>query len=633
MVKEAGGMLTKKANRSHTIGRAARLIFERAHPREWIFRPTNQDDYGVDGTIEIVEGENVTGQHLFIQLKGSERLSYTPDAVKIKLAVKDVKYLDQHQLPAILVVVDVKREKTYWLEIQNYVRARTAKEGTDWLTKKSATISVPIKQDESTLAQWRRLAHERPRTISLSKHGLPSWEDLEAISKIDGKETVDDPRQDAAIAALSSGASLNAAMRLIAVGKREEALPLLERAWHDALASTDEVRVLASAKAIVAILNPADQESGKLMLDIALRGAEAAKKLAHPGEHLYLQGLGLLPICYAASHHVYRYRVMLQSAGGDALTRTLLAARLDHHADKLSDLTFRLGGVIGACHETKRYIAMADLMRHLALFETDLYHKLVTLREGPTPIVSLRERAFTHAEIATIVAKAIGDQQFLAGIVQHEALIHHALGDPDKAKTLLAEAQQIAQTLGDAVVTRDVQTLAEKMQKPKALPARPTRDEIPEDEKDRLIEAYVREIAHEDPDAPDETSRLIKIGLKDRNPERALTWCEHLHFAPVVWGEPGHLLQLPTAGRKALHCEKKKGTISGLELDSVFVEFRDGPCVGCPHRAPRKNWKWSEKWQRERPVPAEFLDYIDQWQNLGRPRKGSDPRAAPSEGQ
>jgi hypothetical protein len=94
--------------------------------------------------------------------------------------------------------------------------------------------------------------------------------------------------------------------------------------------------------------------------------------------------------------------------------------------------------------------------------------------------------------------------------------------------------------------------------------------------------------------------RLIQLGIRDHNPERALRSCEHLCARLRDVSPLAISIGLPTAGFKDLICIKHGYGIRGADLDQLHSRMVDNHCANCQNRHPHKDtWKWSPEWQSE----------------------------------
>jgi len=87
----------------------------------WIYRQVHREnDFGIDGYIDIVDKENVTGKSLAIQVKCGD--SYinktTPDGIKYEGSKQHLNLYLNLGVPVILVVVNGDGNEAYWVEFE-----------------------------------------------------------------------------------------------------------------------------------------------------------------------------------------------------------------------------------------------------------------------------------------------------------------------------------------------------------------------------------------------------------------------------------------------------------------------------------------------------------------------------------
>ena len=151
----------------------------------WLFREQPTLDYGIDGQIEVVDGVEVTGRLLAVQIKSGKAYFskptkagwwYYPDA-------KHVEYWTRHALPVLIVLYDPELERCYWQLIDNSTLEKTKGAG--------RRVKVPDAQilDESAVAALRDAADGDPYELRLRQLRLArSWMRL----LVDGKRLVID---------------------------------------------------------------------------------------------------------------------------------------------------------------------------------------------------------------------------------------------------------------------------------------------------------------------------------------------------------------------------------------------------------------------------------------------------------
>ncbi len=90
-----------------------------------LWRPTPNDDHGIDGEVEIVIGDTPTDQLIKVQCKSGR--SYIHNArfgrFDYYASEPDLKYWNGCNVPVILVIHDPDVGKLYWRHVQAYIRS------------------------------------------------------------------------------------------------------------------------------------------------------------------------------------------------------------------------------------------------------------------------------------------------------------------------------------------------------------------------------------------------------------------------------------------------------------------------------------------------------------------------------
>ena len=124
-------MSTPKRPRPHVLEAQSRQAFEAALPSHWVYR-RKEDDYGIDGEVEIFNNEGeATGMLFYVQLKatdGAER--------DIKIRVEAGNYYADLDAPVLLVRYMAADKTLYGRWFESFMRP------TDKRTKKSATFRI-----------------------------------------------------------------------------------------------------------------------------------------------------------------------------------------------------------------------------------------------------------------------------------------------------------------------------------------------------------------------------------------------------------------------------------------------------------------------------------------------------------
>lgn len=130
-------------------------------------------------------------------------------------------------------------------------------------------------------------------------------------------------------------------------------------------------------------------------------------------------------------------------------------------------------------------------------------------------------------------------------------------------------------------------------------------DDHPHDLLKEIVENRATGLGIDMTDTDDPMVRLVRLGIKDVNPERVLRHCEHTLVSvrgtrsPVVLGL-SQALQLPSILGKRIHCKLHDYSVEGRTLDDVCEKFKEKHCNSCADVSPRPaNWKYSDEWQEQ----------------------------------
>ncbi|EHM2545913.1 DUF4365 domain-containing protein, partial [Salmonella enterica subsp. enterica serovar Hartford] len=145
----------------------------------WAYRcQEDQEDYGVDAEIEIIaDDEKATGFIFKAQIKGQENVSIINDGniASFNLSTERLNYyMNQLDVPIILVVVDVTKKKVYWCSLQDdqSLSSRLAISNSEG--KKSIAIHIPCSNT---------LPDESDKLIQAVMDNM-TWMKINALNKI-----------------------------------------------------------------------------------------------------------------------------------------------------------------------------------------------------------------------------------------------------------------------------------------------------------------------------------------------------------------------------------------------------------------------------------------------------------------
>ncbi|MGA2186340.1 MAG: DUF4365 domain-containing protein [Bryobacteraceae bacterium] len=99
------------------------FIHKIAHQMGAIWRRTPNDDYGLDGELELTSSSEVTGSIIKVQLKAGASYfrNRTQAGFSFYIDPSDANYWPKVTCPVILVVYDPENDAGYWIDIKRYL--------------------------------------------------------------------------------------------------------------------------------------------------------------------------------------------------------------------------------------------------------------------------------------------------------------------------------------------------------------------------------------------------------------------------------------------------------------------------------------------------------------------------------
>lgn len=195
--------LEKKRVKSHRNGARAVKYFKEILPdtekEDLIFTDVpQQEDYGVDGIMQLFKLEKHTGEFFHVQIKGIENAEKYIEKLEIpySLELKDARFLlEKTKEPTALIVVDLATKSVYWVDIQTNTTISLAYQNSlDHYLNNQKSIDTPtftinvnktailpdtFSQLYDYFAHARALIAEKIQKETLKKSTLP-----DAISKL-----------------------------------------------------------------------------------------------------------------------------------------------------------------------------------------------------------------------------------------------------------------------------------------------------------------------------------------------------------------------------------------------------------------------------------------------------------------
>lgn len=142
----------------------------------WIVRPNHQeDDFGIDAFFDVIIDGYVTGKSIAIQLKSGKSYFKELNAENwfFKGEKKHLNYYLNHDIPVLIILVDIEHEKAYWEICKvEYVD----------LHEKFWTMPVP-KTQLITLSQKEELLKLIPETVDYVSQLDEYWKGNKLLSE------------------------------------------------------------------------------------------------------------------------------------------------------------------------------------------------------------------------------------------------------------------------------------------------------------------------------------------------------------------------------------------------------------------------------------------------------------------
>lgn len=161
----------KQKSKSQVIGEKAVEILRQLFPAEWEVREYTPD-FGIDLAVEIFEqykeGYITTGEHMYFQVKGTEKIKFAKykiyerdnveksynkgalykdiDVVKFEIETALLGTVEKmgSAVPVLLTVVDIINKNAYFICLNDYIEKVIIPEHQDYTKQESLTVYLPV---------------------------------------------------------------------------------------------------------------------------------------------------------------------------------------------------------------------------------------------------------------------------------------------------------------------------------------------------------------------------------------------------------------------------------------------------------------------------------------------------------
>ena len=584
---------------------------------DWIYRSQeDQEDVGIDGEVELETDDGTGSGFIFkVQIKGVAETALIDEGRVLPFSLKLERlkyYMNNLEVPVILIVVDLATDSIYWLSLQDNSALRESLTMATVKGQDSLTVHVPVNQVYegnwsamlSAVGQsmdWLRLHAVQRMTAGV--HETINATPLESIEDLLKKYSQ--------VASLLRGRKFDDLFR---TGNHEE---LCSEALAVLRADSEEVRARFSAGLhLERVLQAHFKPASEAFIEQAIPLYMELGKLARPrgvDRHLKMMSVVLhraLQLQLVVRQH-FHARISDQLAESDPLA-SLVSRSVRSQADNT------VATLIYKTNILAHRLLQSGLVQLLAEFITRVITSL---------IMHLREQEVQgNAEYASALSEWI---EYLVGV--HEKWARHTGEDADLATSAIimaslgtastiedatARAKEIASKIVDQEIANHVFATIQKFRDA----AGNSEEMTPEEELEFFRERAVS-MGFQVDNPQDDLSRVVAIGLRDFNPERVMRDCCHLMVLPSrSLGIPARLVGLQFAGTKTIRCMLHGYAISGWSLDEIYgglggpgplSGFKGQYCDSCPDREARdQSWCWTSSWYRDemRCLESELAD-------------------------
>lgn len=602
------------------IGRRAGRIFQNTIPANWAYRSQeDQEDYGIDGEIELVdEQDHATGFIFKVQIKGQESVSIIEEGKTVSFNIscdKLLYYIQQIEVPIILVVVDVTTEIIYWRTLQDDEKLSIALDSA--VAKGQASLSVHLEANRQLSGNTHNFITDVERNMDwLRLHAIKRLsQPVKDILKSHSEQTLDK--------LLSQTKKIVFQLRIDKFQRlyKEGNFRDLHKQSHDILISPSEAineRFCAAFYIEKVHLHCHEFQSDEhraANFDLYLYLIGLVRPRSTPN-HLKLLSILLLRslklrLFVEQDYHFY---ITSEHTKNDPITSWVVSAsraKIAFRSAREVDKTIRLVNRFITCGY---FTILPDIIPRVA--------PLISLFAKRLHLEGLEEQAALILEwvefvlgIALEVASGMDEQNYFPGLIVLKASLAHK---SESIEDNIQECLVLADKIIDSDLKNEVIKRLDEIKSRKPDEA----DELSPEEEIKYFKERAKALGINVDDPGDEFGRIISQGLKDYNPERVLKNCRHLLFVPSsAQGIPARMVGLPSAAMKYLHCLKKGLTVGGWSLDDLYESpipdfgFKGSHCKGCPDLEPMpEDWRWSSKWQQEMHNKyEELIIKMDSW--------------------
>jgi hypothetical protein len=575
-----------------------------------------QSDYGIDFDVQVFDKGEATGEWFKVQLKSSENTQYSKKGDFISQTISEDHarhYSTQLRDPLFVLHADIKNKRTCWYAPQ--LSAGPAPSS----SQESVTLRIPV-------------ANSLPETLSALLDALYRVRTqlgaraLTETSPMEFAKGVGDEDRAKLIQALHDKADvlrLDDIVVLVTQGRNEEARSKIDGLIANSGSSTyikfNAILHKERLDFLAARRGGAPQVTNS---ELRLRIANELRSLTRKGPpHLKLFALiamkaaELQMLAFTEFGLMMNLRTRSGPERGNPFIGLHLATerlRLRHKIIKKYNQCVRLARYAGTSKERWALPqALLKIVPSIALF-------VMTLRIDGENVSAdqYTDSALQIAELAAWIAERTKDNQALLGATLAVLPLAEKVEASDSQAKVIAFSRNTLTKIKDPELAESAQeglVRAIRRMHGESIEGDPTPDL-----NRQIVENLAASAGINITDRNSPVVKLIEMGLKDANPERAIKHCTHAFVSMGGSGPPfvhilADLLRLPSIGPKIIHCDLHDYAVEARSLDAAAQTFKDKFCNACKDVTPRPDgWRFSDEWQDEE--NKKHIEFMDRFQ-------------------
>lgn len=609
---------------SKEIGRESTRIFNSLLPSNWVYRSQeDQEDYGVDGEIEITTSSDQASGIIFkVQLKGTRSPRYD-SSQKLIFSAASVErfsyYINSLKIPLIFVVCDVINKKCFWINVQGNRFIENSLEKAQKNNQKKFTIilspSKILTNDEDSTESIIDAVDNSTNAITIK--GLKSIGITAFKRQIHNSNDIETTEQK-----LRLFAGLSACEKIWMMLESGDFYAARKKS-EELLKGTTEpicIRILGGIS-LVDINNqiiksrefPSNNiESAKFKLSVAQEMLSICRYNRNTENRIKHYVL----IYYRAS------RIMLHSKISETLAMSLNMPETLSRPFIISQWIILSSQV---CKDFNKIINILWRIEKNGHYEIIPY-AVIEILSGFIPFIRSLRIAGKNALVDAYIEVLFIFISFCSNILNRF--------EKDEAEKILIKLGILCISLSNITdytsinefynryknIFKDIITIdcTKKLSNMIQNLKRDIDKKTPPSTEDIRF-YYEQQAANLGVDLNDPQNQfavLINIGLEDLDPTRIARKCRNIHIISTSYGIVAEMLGLPTAGFKKIICLKHGHSLEGLKLDDIYHQFHKKLlisndricCENCSDIAPLPlDWKWSEEYWKQQDLRYQKL--------------------------